>query len=73
MEKPEIQVKSCEKEAPFWWQPHKDTPLSYPQIRNEMTAVTRTGNPICLRWQEEPNLTSFVKDDPCKRKFDMQL
>ncbi|XP_074028275.1 uncharacterized protein [Leptinotarsa decemlineata] len=78
-EKPAIQVKTCKEEPPFWWkksniegecdvveQPKTET------FSDDLVGTTSYRSSY-VRWQEEPNLTAFVQDDPCRRKRDMLL
>nr|CAH7754754.1 unnamed protein product [Callosobruchus chinensis] len=75
-EKPRIRVLPCKRKSPKWWKYSEkktkaDTqePIEYktPAADESTYAVSYE------RWQEEPNLTAFVEDDPCRRKMDMLL
>ncbi|KAJ8919891.1 hypothetical protein NQ315_006420 [Exocentrus adspersus] len=76
-EKPKIQVAPCKQPAPFWWKADNKT-------KEPVTADVEDGykhrqplGPVdqtCTgRWIEEPNLAGFVQDDPCRRKYDINL
>ncbi|KAJ8934989.1 hypothetical protein NQ314_013076 [Rhamnusium bicolor] len=77
-EKPTIVVKSCKEGPPGWWkadmkQIETKKGLQILSKANVRNAVTVTRKDSCPRWQEEPNLAGLVQDDPCRRKYDMNM
>lgn len=74
-EKPTIRVAPCKAEAPFWWKAEdrkKDSVGSEPTTE-EQRHETPTDKTCTGRWIEEPNLAGIVKDDPCRRKYEINL
>ncbi|CAH1990051.1 unnamed protein product [Acanthoscelides obtectus] len=75
-EKPRIRVLSCKHKPPKWW---KYSEMKKSEATKELAEyktpeVDETTYAVKYeRWQEEPNLTAFVEDDPCHRKADMLL
>ncbi|KAG5896768.1 hypothetical protein JTB14_008344 [Gonioctena quinquepunctata] len=78
-EKPAIQVKSCKEEPPFWWMNGKVENEGVEDMEQSETdksvdiVATTTYRSAYVRWQDQPNLTAVVQDDPCRRKHDMHL
>ncbi|XP_050295120.1 uncharacterized protein LOC126735208 [Anthonomus grandis grandis] len=65
---PPMKVLDCKAVPPFWWKTVDEQTQVTPAIPVPETVQTFSG-----RWAQEPCLTAVVVDDPCRRKFDMQL
>nr|CAI5845519.1 unnamed protein product [Callosobruchus analis] len=74
-EKPRIRVLPCKRKSPKWWKYlEKEKESTQETIEYKTPEVDETTYAVSYeRWQEEPNLTAFVEDDPCRRKMDMLL
>ncbi|KAL1518274.1 hypothetical protein ABEB36_001919 [Hypothenemus hampei] len=68
-----MMVLDCETHPPFWWKtnedPHEGVIAS--PIPTKSALVEERG--FSQRWASEPCLSAIVVDDPCRRKYKMQM
>lgn len=79
MQKPPLVVDTCEIEPPFWWRDLSGFEMTQDVLPTKaadenLTKIDETTYQTSyIHWQEPPNLTGYVQDDPCKRKREMRL
>lgn len=77
MQKTSLVVDACEIEPPFWWRDFSQSEKTDNEISLKLEDETKLGETTYQKsyahWQEPPNLTGYVQDDPCKRKREMRL
>lgn len=69
---PHHQDLDCKAKPPFWWRKNQTDGWSSYNPEDVLSQTETSGDGVA-RWAAEPCLTAVVVDDPCRRKYDMQL
>lgn len=63
----------CKAKPPFWWRKNQTDEWSSYKPNDVLSQTETSIGDGATRWAAEPCLTAVVVDDPCRRKYDMQL